>query len=96
MQWSVHHIKTKLSLLIVPSHCLTDIQIHQHASSGAFKLDEAGEGWLLRRSADGDWRRMCWLPYKRRKNGRVIGCFGQKVVIAVLDGLMTILDLLDI
>jgi hypothetical protein len=96
MQRSVHITTTKLSLLINPSHCSTDIQIHQRESSSAFKLDEAEEGWLLRRSADGDWRRMCWLPFKRRKDGEVLACYGQKVVIAVPDGLMTILDFSDI
>jgi hypothetical protein len=96
MQRSVHFSITKFSLLINPSHCSTDIQIHQRESNSAFKLDEAKEGWLMRRGADGDWRRMCWLPYKRRNGGAVRACFGQKVVIAAHGGLMTILDFSDI
>jgi hypothetical protein len=96
MQWSVHFVKIKLSSLISPSHCLTDIQIHQRESSNAFKLDESNEGWLLRRGVNGDWRRMCWLPYKRRRNGEVLTCYGQRVVIAAQGGLMTILDFSDI
>jgi hypothetical protein len=85
-----------LSLLINPSHCSTDIQIHQRESSSAFKIDEVDEGWLLRRDVDGDWRRMCWLPYKRRKDGVVRACFGQTVVICAWGGLITILDFSDI
>jgi hypothetical protein len=96
MQRSVHFSITKLSLLINPSHSWTDIQLHQRASSSAVKLDEAGEGWLLRCGADGDWRRMCWLPYKRRNDGVVRACFGQKVVICAYGGVMTILDFSDI
>jgi hypothetical protein len=96
MQRSVHLTKKKLSLLINSSHSWTDIQLHQRASSSAVKLDEARQGWLMRRGADGDWRRMCWLPYKRRNGGVVRACFGQKVVIAAHDGLMTILDFSDI
>jgi hypothetical protein len=95
MQRSVHFSTTKFSLLINPSHCSTDIQIHQRESSSAFKLDEAKEGWLMRRGVDGDWRRMCWLPYKRRDNGFIGACFGQKVVICAHAGLLTILDFSD-
>jgi hypothetical protein len=96
MQRFVHSIKTKLKLLIDPSYWLTDTQIHQREDSNAFKLDEADKGWLLRRGVDGDWRRMCWLPYKRRKNGIIHVGFGQKVVITAWGGLMTILDFSDI
>jgi hypothetical protein len=79
-----------------PSCWLTDTQIYQQEDSNAFKLDEADKGWLLRRGVDGHWRRMCWLPYKRRKNGNVRACFGQKVVITARGGLMTMLDFSDI
>jgi hypothetical protein len=81
-----------LSLLINLSHCLIDIQILKHESSSTFKLDEEKEGWLLRCGVGGDWQRVCWLPYKRRKDGEVLACFGQQVVIGAFDGLLTILD----
>jgi hypothetical protein len=55
-------------------------------------LDEAGEGWVLRRSLDGSWRRMCWLPYKRRKFGAIKACYGQRIVICAEHGVLTILD----
>jgi hypothetical protein len=96
MQRFVHFIETKLPLLINLSGCLTDIKIHHCEISSVFKLDEADEGWLLRRDVEGSWRRMCWLPFKRRKHGQVIGCDGQRVVICTRDGLMTILDFSDI
>jgi hypothetical protein len=92
----VHFIKTKFLLLINLFNCLIDTQIHQRKMRSAFKLDEAGKGWLLCRGVDGDWRRICWLPYKRRKDGVVRACFGQKVVICAEGGLMTILDFSDI
>jgi hypothetical protein len=96
MQRYVRSIKTNLPMLINPSHRSTDIQIHQRESSSAFKLDEAKEGWLMRRGEDGGWRRMCWLPYRRRKYGVIRACFEQKVVICAYDGLLTILDFSDI
>jgi hypothetical protein len=96
MQRFVHFIETKLSLLINPFGCLTDIKIHQPEISSAFELDEADKGWLLRRDVEGNWRRMCWLPYKRREHGKVIGSDGQRVVICTRGGLMTILDFSDI
>jgi hypothetical protein len=61
-------------------------------SSSIFKLDEAGEGWVLRRNLDGPWRRMCWLPHKRRENGTIHACSGQRIVISATSGLLTILD----
>jgi hypothetical protein len=68
----------------------------QRESSGAFKLNKDAEGWLLRRDVDGLWRRICWLPYKRRHDGTVLACSGQQVVIGVGDGLLTILDFSNI
>jgi hypothetical protein len=55
-------------------------------------LDEAGEGWVLRRNLDGSWRRMCWLPYKRREYGTIKACYGQRIVICAKGGVLTILD----
>jgi hypothetical protein len=89
----VHFIKTKSSLLIGPSCSSTDIQIDQHENSSAFELDEA---WLLRRGGDGLWRRICWLPYKRRHDGVILACSGQQVVIGAQGGLLTILDLSNV
>jgi hypothetical protein len=65
-------------------------QIDQRESSSAFKLD--GEGWVLRRNLDGFWQRMCWLPYKRRENGRITACYGQRIVVCARTGVLTILD----
>jgi hypothetical protein len=75
---------------------LTDFCTDQLESSSAFKLDKAQKGWLLCLGADGDWRRMCWLPYQRRKKGKVLACCGQQVVIGAQGGLMTILDFSEI
>jgi hypothetical protein len=82
-------------LLINHSCYSPDFRTDQLESSSAFKLDEAKKGWLLRLGADGDWRRMCWLPYERRKDGKVLACCGQRVVIGAQGGLMTILDFSD-
>jgi hypothetical protein len=92
----VHFNKIKFSLLICPFSSSKYIQIDQRESSGAFKLDEDPEGWLLRRDVDGIWRRMCWLPYKRRHYGTVLACSGQQVVIGAQGGLLTILDFSNI
>jgi hypothetical protein len=67
-------------------------KIEQRECSSAFMLDEAGKGWVLRRNLDGSWRRMCWLPYKRRKNGEIKACRGQRIVICAKGGVLTILD----
>jgi hypothetical protein len=83
-------------VLINPSRCSKDIQINQSEFSGAFKLDEADNGWIWRRGANDLWRRMCWLPHKRRHGGTIDACFGQKVVITAESGLLTILDFSDI
>jgi hypothetical protein len=89
----VHFIKAKSSSLIVPSCSSIDIQIDQRENSSAFEL---GEGWLLRRGADGLWRRICWLPYERRHYGTILACSGQQVVIGAEGGLLTILDLSNV
>jgi hypothetical protein len=68
---------------------LIDILIGRREQNAAFKLDNDREGWLLRRNADGHWRRMCWLPYKRRHEGTICACFGQKVVIGAKGGLFS-------
>jgi hypothetical protein len=71
-----------------------DMQLFQRESSGAFKL--LPDGWVLRQDRDGSWRRMCWLPYKRRGDGGVVTCSGQKLVITASGGLLTILDFSDV
>jgi hypothetical protein len=68
----------------------------QHESSSAFKLDEVDKGWVLRRTFDGPWQRMCWLPYKRRKDGVIRACYGQRIVICAAGGVLTILDFSDV
>jgi hypothetical protein len=68
------------------------LKIEQPERSSDFVLDEAGEGWVLRRNLDGFWQRMCWLPYKRRANGRVAACYGQRIVVCAGSGVLTILD----
>jgi hypothetical protein len=83
-------------LLIIHFYCSTDIQIDQLERSGAFKLDEVNKGWLLRRGESATWRRMCWLPYKRRNDPFILACSGQKVAIAAGGGLMTILDFSEV
>jgi hypothetical protein len=83
--------------LLIDFSCRSiDIQINQREFIGAFKLDEEGNGWIWRRGADDLWRRMCWLPYKRRHYGIIHACFGQKIVITAEGGLLTILDFSDI
>jgi hypothetical protein len=69
-----------------------NIQIDSHESNNTFKLDEADNGWILRRGESGSWRRICWLPYKRRHRGIICACFGEKIVITAEGGLLTILD----
>jgi hypothetical protein len=64
-------------------------------SSNDFKLDEADDGWILRCGVSGSWRRMCWLPHKRRNEGKVLACYGERVVICARGGLLTILDFSD-
>jgi hypothetical protein len=83
-------------LLISFSCPWKDIPIDQCESSSAFKLDEAGQGWVLRRNLDGPWQRICWLPHKRRKNGIIRACSGQRIVICAAGGVLTILDFSNI
>jgi hypothetical protein len=81
--------------LINAGNSSTEIQIDQHESSIAFKLQ--ADGWVCRRGdLNGPWRRMCWLPYKRRNGGRILTCHGQQVVIVAAGGVMTILDFSDV
>jgi WD40 repeat protein len=86
--------KTNLSSLISHSCSSKDIQIDQHESSRAFKLYR--DGWILCRNLDGPWRRMCWLPRKRRDQGVIRACFGQQIAVCAVGGLMTILDFSDV
>jgi hypothetical protein len=67
-----------------------DVQIYRRESSSAFKLHP--DGWVLSRNGGGSWRRMCWLPHKRRNDGKIYACSGQKIVITASWGLLTILD----
>jgi hypothetical protein len=55
-----------------------------------FQLDLSNE-WVCRLSPDRTWRRMCWLPHKRRHDGKM-ACWGQKVAIGAASGIVTILD----
>jgi hypothetical protein len=77
---------------IIADRPFFSLKIERRARSGVFMLDEAGEGWVLRRNLDGFRQRMCWLPYKRRENGRIAACYGQRIVICAGSGLLTILD----
>jgi hypothetical protein len=72
----------------------TEIILEERSTSRDFKLD-ADKGWISRRGADGIWRRICWLPHKRRQNG-MIASFGQKVCVCALRRLVTILDFSDV
>jgi hypothetical protein len=92
----VSFITANLLLLIDSSRRSIDIQINHREFIGAFKLDEADNGWIWRRGVDDLWRRMCWLPYKRRHGGMIRACFGQKVVITAGSGLLTILEFPDL
>jgi hypothetical protein len=84
-------------LLLISSSCIsTGIRIEQRESRSVFKLSQPGEGWVFRRDLDGSWRRMCWLPHKRRNDGIILACSGQQVAIGAQGGLMTILDFSDI
>jgi hypothetical protein len=67
------------------------MQIDERESSIAFELHQ--DGWICRRHLNGTLRRICWLPYKRRNNGTMLACFGERLVIGAEHGLMTILDL---
>jgi hypothetical protein len=67
-----------------------DVQLYQRESSCAFKLHP--DGWVFRQDGGGSWRRMCWLPHKRRNYGKIYECSEQKIVITANGGLLTILD----
>jgi hypothetical protein len=83
-----------LSLII---HYLssTDIVVTERESSTTFKLDGDDGGWVLRRKGDGTWRRMCWLPHKRRHQGQ-LDYYGDRLVIGASTGYVTILDFSDV
>jgi hypothetical protein len=49
------------------------------------------QGWISRRGTDGVLRRVCWLPYERRRNGE-IASWNELVCIASNSGLVTILN----
>jgi hypothetical protein len=67
---------------------LEDQHLHTH-----FQLDD--QGWLFRHDSDGIWRRVCWLPYKRRHKGEMAN-LGQRVCIGASSGVVTILDFSDV
>jgi hypothetical protein len=77
---------------IIADQSFFPLKIEQRERSSAFMLDEAGEGWVLHRNVEGFWQRMCWLPYKRRENGTIEACYGQRIVICAGSGVLTILD----
>jgi hypothetical protein len=83
----------ELLLLMDPNFPSKNLQIDQHESSVAFKLEQQ---WVWRHDLDGRWRRMCWLPYKRRSYGEILACTGQRVIISAMHGLLTILDFSDV
>jgi hypothetical protein len=82
------------SILIIHSYPCTDIRVFKREGSTDFKLDGDG-GWVLCRKDDGTWRRMCWLPYKRRQGG-ILEHHRDRVVIGAAGGCVTILDVLDV
>jgi hypothetical protein len=77
---------------VIPDQSFFTLKSEQREHSSAFMLDKAGEGWVLRRNLDGFWQRMCWLPYKRRENGRIEACYGHRIVVCAGSGLLTILN----
>jgi hypothetical protein len=81
--------------LIIPYLSSTDIVVTKRESSTTFKLDGNDGGWVLRRKGDGTWRRMCWLPHKRRHEGR-LDYHGDRLFIGAYAGCVTILDFLDV
>jgi hypothetical protein len=56
---------------------------------------DAREGWISRCGADGVVRRVCWLPYERRGNGKVT-CWNDLVCIGSASGVVTILNFADL
>jgi hypothetical protein len=86
----VNVFKEQLLSLIHRSRPLTEVIIGSNEFATTFQLDESG-GWVYRLKSNTTWRRMCWLPYKRRYRG-VMACWGQKVVIGAASGIVTIID----
>jgi WD40 repeat protein len=79
--------RRNISLLLI------DVVLVNQDSQDYFKL--GNEGWLFRRDSHGIWRRICWLPYKRRDKCK-IGNSGQRVCISTSSGVVTILDYSDV
>jgi hypothetical protein len=77
---------------VIADRFFFSFKIERRERSSAFMLDRAGKGWVLRRNLDGFWQRMCWLPYKRRENGGIQACYGQRIVVCAGSGVLTILD----
>jgi hypothetical protein len=72
----------------------TEIYTDQRESDIVFRLQD--DGWVSSRGDLNDrWRRMCWLPYKRRNGGIILTRLGPRVVIVAPGGVMTILDFSD-
>jgi hypothetical protein len=70
-----------------------DILLEEDESVVNFKLDEHNTGWVFRLEPNGTWRRMCWLPHKRRGRGLAAMAFwGQRLAIGSDNGWTTILD----
>jgi hypothetical protein len=86
----VNVFKEQLLSLINHSRPPIEIFIDSDDSPHIFELD-TDEGWIYRLKPDRNQRRMCWLPHKRRHVGH-IACWGQKLVIGALSGIVTILD----
>jgi hypothetical protein len=93
MQRSVRIVSSTSSLLIIYFCPWSDIRLSKAEGSNNFKLDRDG-GWVLRRKDDGTWRRMCWLPHKRRQGG-ILDHHEDRVVIGAAGGCVTILDFSD-
>jgi WD40 repeat protein len=88
-------VKSMFLSSITYAYPSTDIRISQRESNIYFKLDGDDVGWVLRRKGDGTWRRMCWLPHKRR-HGAELDYHGDRLVIGASNGWVTILDFSDV
>jgi WD40 repeat protein len=88
-------VKSMFSSSITCAYLSTDIRISQLERNIQFKLDGDDEGWVFRRKGDGTWRRMCWLPHKRRHRGN-LDYHGDRLVIGASNGCVTILDFSDV
>jgi hypothetical protein len=95
MQRLVYTLNIQFSSLIICFHPSIDIRISQRESNIHFKLDGDDRGWVYRRKGDGTWQRMCWLPHKRRHEGK-LDYHGDRLVIGAASGWVTILDFSDV